>query len=273
MVIRAWTAPQATGVLIERERAIGLSDHSTPNHDHGMRDADGQARESARLRLGVVVPTLNAAGHLPACLRALGAARRPRLDLVVVDGGSSDGTAVLARRLGARVLSAPRGRGTQLAAGARMVEGDWLLFVHADTVLGAGWLDAALGFAAVPDHAERAAYFRFALDDRRAAARALEAVVVWRCRILGLPYGDQALLLARSFYERLGGFRPLPLMEDVDLVRRIGHRRLVELPIEARTSAERYRRDGYWLRSARNLLCLSGYLLGLPPRVVRRLYG
>jgi rSAM/selenodomain-associated transferase 2 len=222
----------------------------------------------------VVVPTLNAAGHLPSCLRALGAASaRTRLDLVVADGGSIDGTAEVARRLGVRVLSAPRGRGSQLAAGARAVEGDWLLFVHADTVLGTGWLDAALRFATAPALADRAAYFRFALDDPRAVARALETVVAWRCRILGLPYGDQALLIARSFYERLGGFRVLPLMEDVDLVRRIGRRRLVELPVEARTSAERYRRDGYWLRSTRNLLCLSGYLLGLPPRVVQRLYG
>ncbi|MCZ6590383.1 MAG: glycosyl transferase family 2, partial [Alphaproteobacteria bacterium] len=89
----------------------------------------------------------------------------------------------------------------------------------------------------------------------------------------GLPYGDQGLLLARELYDTLGGYRPLVLMEDVDLVRRLGRRRLVALPASARTSAERYRRSGYLVRSARNLLCLLLYRLGVPLPIVRRLYG
>ncbi|WP_119422657.1 glycosyltransferase, partial [Desertibaculum subflavum] len=182
-------------------------------------------------------------------------------------------TAAVARARGARVLTAPRGRGGQLAAGASAVRGDWLIFVHADTRLAPGWRRAVEDLAAGPDAFDRAGYFRFRLDDGAPAARRLERLVAWRSARLGLPYGDQGLFLSRALYERVGGFRPLPLMEDVDLVRRLGRRRLVALPADAVTSAERWQRGGWRLRSARNLACLSLYFLGLPPRLIARLYG
>jgi glycosyltransferase involved in cell wall biosynthesis len=166
------------------------------------------------------------------------------------------------------VVQAARGRGSQLRAGAEAVTGDWLLFVHADTRLAPGWRAAVAELAA-----DRAGYFRFRLDDGSPAARRLERRVAWRSSRFGLPYGDQGLFLSRALYEQVGGFRPLPLMEDVDLVRRIGRKRLVELPADAVTSAERWRKGGWRLRSARNLACLSLYFLGLPPRLIARLYG
>ena len=103
--------------------------------------------------------------------------------------------------------------------------------------------------------------------------RRLERLVAWRCRALALPYGDQGLLISRALYEAAGGFRPLPLMEDVDLVRRLGRRRLAALPVRAVTSAERWRREGWRRRSARNLACLSLWFLGVPPGAIKRLYG
>lgn len=102
--------------------------------------------------------------------------------------------------------------------------------------------------------------------------RVLEATVLWRCRVLALPYGDQGLLISRGFYEELGGYRAVPLMEDVDLVRRIGRRRLRALPARAVTSAEKYRRDGYLIRPLRNLLCLGLYSVGVPPRYIESIY-
>ncbi|MBX9701499.1 MAG: TIGR04283 family arsenosugar biosynthesis glycosyltransferase [Acetobacteraceae bacterium] len=218
--------------------------------------------------LTIIVPTLNAARTLPATLAACAEARA--LEHIVVDGGSQDGTAALAERLGARVVRAPRGRGVQLAAGAEAARGSWLLFLHADSRPAPGW--AAAARAAMDDPA-RAAHFTFALDDPSPQARRLERRVAWRCRRLALPYGDQGLLIARALYMAVGGYRPLPLMEDVDLVRRLGRNRLTALPAPVVTSAERWRREGWRRRSARNLFCLGLWFAGVPPRIIQRIYG
>lgn len=225
--------------------------------------------------VSVVIPTLDAAASLGATLESLAEAPAHglALEVIVSDGGSSDATLDLASRAGARVATGPRGRGRQLAAGAALATGASLLFLHADTRLEPGWAGVVAGFLAEPENAARAGYFRLMLDDADPAARRLERLVGWRCRRLGLPYGDQGLLLSRTLYDSVGGYRPLPLMEDVDLVRRLGSRRLVALPAAALTSARRYARDGYLRRSARNLLCLTLYWLGVPPRRLVGLYG
>lgn len=218
--------------------------------------------------LSIVVPALNAARYLPASLGAVAGAA----DLLVVDGGSRDDTAAVAHGLGARVIEAPRGRGPQLAAGVAATRGMWLLLLHADTNLGPGWREVARTFMERPENRDRAAYFRFTLDSAHPWASRLERAVAWRGRVLGLPYGDQGLLIARDFLAGLGGVRPLPLMEDVDLARRIGRHRLVALDVPAVTSAARWERDGWRWRSARNLSCLALYFLGVPPDKLARFY-
>ncbi len=225
--------------------------------------------------LSIIIPTLDAAAALPATLATLAEGRERGLirEVLVVDGGSSDATVALAQQWGARVVAAPRGRGAQLAIGGAAASGAWLLFLHADTRLGPGWAAAVAAFIADAAQTDRAGYGRFRLDDAGAAARRVEAVVAWRCRVLALPYGDQGLLIAAPLYRAVGRFRPLPLMEDVDFVRRLGRRRLVALGVDAITSAARYRRGGYVRRPLRNLGCLTLYFLGLPPRVLVRLYG
>ncbi|WP_448206206.1 TIGR04283 family arsenosugar biosynthesis glycosyltransferase [Azospirillum sp. sgz302134] len=221
------------------------------------------------MSLAIVIPTLNAAATLPATLAALsweGA-------LVVADGGSTDDTRGLARAAGATVVRAPRGRGPQLATGAVAVTETWILFLHADTRLESGWRPAVERFMADPENASRAAYFRLRFACEHPAARRVERMARWRARALGLPYGDQGLLIARSLYDSVGGFAPLPLMEDVDLVRRLGRHRLCKLPVDAVTSPARYERDGWWARPLRNLACLSLYFAGVPPRLIGKLYG
>ena len=222
--------------------------------------------------VSAIIPALDAAGTLAAALAPLRAAALVG-EIVVVDGGSGDATAAIARAEGARVIQAPRGRGTQLAAGADAARGRWMLFVHADCRLGPGWEDAAGHFVAAPGAHDRAGYFDLVLDDAAPEARCIERIVAWRSRRLGLPYGDQGLVIARALYDRVGGFAPLPLMEDVDLVRRLGRRRLVALGAPCIASARRYQRDGYWRRPARNLVCLSLYFAGVPPHRIARLYG
>jgi rSAM/selenodomain-associated transferase 2 len=227
-----------------------------------------QPRPTSFPDLSVVIPTRNAAETLPATLAALGEAPR---EVIVADCGSADGTAVIAAELGARVVPAPEGRGIQLAAGVAAAEMPWLLLLHADTVLSPGWANAVAGFTAAGDAARVAGYFRFRLDDDAPDARRLERAVAWRCRWLGLPYGDQGLLIHRGLLGRLGGVPEVPLMEDVSLVRRLGRARLREIAADAVTSAAKYRRDGYLRRSARNLSILSLWFLGVPPRVLARL--
>jgi rSAM/selenodomain-associated transferase 2 len=222
--------------------------------------------------LSIVIPTLNAAETLRALLVGL-AGSAPAGEVVVADGGSRDDTVMTAERGGARVVAAPRGRGSQLAAGAAAARGEWLLFLHADCRLGAGWEEAVRGFVAAPDAAQRAGYFALALDDDAPAARRLERLVAWRCRVLALPYGDQGLLISQALYDRVGGYAPIPLMEDVDIVRRLGRARLRPIGAAITASARRYRREGYLRRSLRNLCCLSLYFLGVPPRWIARLYG
>lgn len=220
--------------------------------------------------LAAVIPTLDAAGSLA---RTLAALHGRVAEVIVADGGSTDATRSLAEAAGARVLAAPRGRGSQIAAGVAAAAAPWLLVLHADTIPGPGWAEAAGAFMADPANAERAAHFRFALDDAAPQARRLERAVAWRCRALGLPYGDQGLLISRAFLDRLGGFRPVPIMEDVDLVRRIGRARIVGLDVPFVTSAARWREGGWWRRSARNLACLALWFAGLPPERIAALYA
>jgi rSAM/selenodomain-associated transferase 2 len=216
--------------------------------------------------IDVVIPTLNAARSLARTLDSLRGE-----SITVCDGGSRDDTTTIARQAGANVVVTEPGRGRQLADGAAAGSAPWLLFLHADTVLSAGWAAAARQFMTTT--APKAGYFRLRFASADPRARRLERLVAWRCRTFGLPYGDQGLLIERGFYRRIGGFRALPLMEDVDLVRRIGRRNLVALDADAVTSAERYERDGWLARPMRNLGCLALYFAGLSPTVIRRLYG
>jgi len=222
------------------------------------------------LSVSAIIPALNAAASLPATLAVL---RGQVAEIIIADGGSSDGTMELAEAAGAGVISAPRGRGPQLRAAAEAATQPWLLALHADTRPGPGWQDAVAGFIALRENRTKAAHFRFALDDAAPEARRLEAMVAWRCHWLGLPYGDQGLLIARDFYQALGGYEPVPLMEDVALIRRIGRKRLRALPVEFITSAEKWQRDGWYARSARNLFCLSLWFVGVTPERIAQVYA
>ncbi|NKB44830.1 MAG: glycosyltransferase [Alphaproteobacteria bacterium] len=222
--------------------------------------------------LSIVIPTLNAAAWLSACLTAV--TQWPEtMRLVIVDGGSDDDTVKIAHDAGATVLPSDAGRGRQLSRGGAAANGRWLLFLHADTILQDGWVNEVRAFIKDKANQQRAAAFRFELDDAALQARRVERMVAWRCRALGLPYGDQGLLIHREFYKQLGGYRSLPLMEDVDLVRRIGKKHIHILEAAAVTSAERFRRNGWWARPSRNLFCLFLYICGIPPRWIVRLYG
>jgi rSAM/selenodomain-associated transferase 2 len=228
--------------------------------------------------ISVVIPSFNAEATLGQTLAALVPAVVDGVvqEAIIVDGGSTDETAAIAEAAGTRLIRSQRGRGAQLQAGAAAARGDWLLFLHADTVLEPGWAEEAESFmerVATGRRAPAAATFRFALDDQGLMPRLLEWLVGLRCLLFALPYGDQGLLIPRDLYRASGGFRPLPLMEDVDLVRRLKRSQRVMLHSRAVTSGARYRNEGYVARSLRNLCCITLYYLRVPTRVLARLYG
>ena len=192
-------------------------------------------------------------------------------ELIVVDGESRDATPVVARLHGARVVSSPPSRGGQLQRGAKLAQGHRLVFVHADSRLAGGAQLSRLLRRLPPGQAH---CFRLKVDDPHPCFRVLEWLVAMRTAVLGLPYGDQGLVLERHLYERCGGFQDLPLMEDVDLVLRLrpwgGVR---QLPCSIRTSARRWRRHGLLRTSLGNMiLMLRWRVLGEDGATLKRSY-
>lgn len=223
--------------------------------------------------LSIIIPTYQAAiplGRTLTPLQSIG--ENDHLEIIVSDGGSSDATIRIARAFGVRTIDSSKGRGKQLQAGADAAHEEWMLFLHADTQLESNWWQEVHKFITNKGNLYHAAYFLFSLDDSNPQARRIEKAVDWRCQMLGLPYGDQGLLISRAFYDYLGGFHDFPLMEDVDFIRRIGSHRLHCLPVNATTSADRYRRDGYIKRPFKNLCCLGLYYLGVSPETIVKIY-
>jgi len=223
--------------------------------------------------IAVVIPTLNPGCRFGEALVALapGAVEGLVKDVVVADAGSTDRTLELAEAAGCRVVTTEKGRGAQLIAGAAAAKGEWLLFLHADTVLKLGWVEAV--GRQMERQPDKAGYFRLRFDDPSTTARLWEQAVAARCALFGLPYGDQGLLISRALYDEAGGYPDWPLMEDVELVRRIGPRRLARIDAVAETDAEKFRRDGWIRRSARNVRFLLAWKFGADPRGLAQRYG
>lgn len=216
----------------------------------------------------VVIPVLLDAEAVATVLPQIPAS--PDIEVVIVDGAQDprlDGLAT--SHGGARVRRAPAGRGRQMNAGAEGASGEWLLFLHADSVLPEGWSSAVANL----DAAVVGGWFRFALDDGAWQARVIERLVAWRVRCLRLPYGDQGFFVRRRLFSSLGGFAEWPLLEDVAFARRLVQAgEVAELPLALKTSARRWRRDGWFRRSTMNLIIVALYFLGVSPTRLARWY-
>ena len=221
--------------------------------------------------LTIIIPTLNAEATLGATL-----ATTSGTGVVVADGGSTDDTCNIARELGARVVEGPPGRGRQLADGAEnaITNGaTWLLFIHADSELSPNWASSVAKFMAKPENNRRGAYFKLAFTAGGKDAIRVAGLANWRAKNLGLPYGDQGLLISVEHYKKIGGFnQAMDLMEDVDMARRVGKKNLTGLDAVIATSPMRYQRDGWWARPTRNLVCLLLYYAGANQATLKGLY-
>jgi rSAM/selenodomain-associated transferase 2 len=228
----------------------------------------GQSSDQKRCLLSVIVPTLDEEATLPALLACLGSAD----EVLVVDGGSEDGTADLAREAGARVLESERGRGRQLALGAAQARGELLLFLHADSRLGKG----ALGEVRTAFGNQNLAYagLNQRIDHPGRLYRWIEAAANGRVR-RGMVYGDSGLCVRRSAYAAVGGFGEQPLFEDLDLSQRLrehGQGTWIEAA-ELVISARRWEREGIFSRSAKNWALTAAFRLGVDPGRLVRYYS
>lgn len=219
----------------------------------------------------IVIPVLNDAAALASLLPTMPV--DPAREIIVVDGSEARDPAMDALRgqysRVTWVRSAP-GRGGQMNQGARLARSRWLVFLHADTRLGMGWMDLLRQLDDRPQIVGGS--FRFALDSPAHWARWIEWGTRIRVRLFGLAYGDQALFVRRTVFEELGGYRDLALMEDVDFIRRLRRRGpLVHADVPAVTSARRWERDGWVRRTVENWVLVAQFLAGQPPdRLARR---
>ena len=214
--------------------------------------------------ISIVIPTLDVADRIGPCLGALAEGLHEGLihELILSDGGSIDQISEVADAVGARLITAPRGRGAQLSAGAGEARGPWLLLLHADSELQEGWTGAVRHH--LRQHPERAGYFRLRFSARGPMAHLTSGWANMRARWLGLPFGDQGLLVPSAMLQEVGGVPDLPLMEDVALARRL-RGRLRRLDAEIVTSAERYQKNGWLRQGVGNLWRQVRFLCGARP--------
>lgn len=213
--------------------------------------------------ISVVVPTLNEAATIKETIsQAKKSSRDTKVEIIVADGGSTDATMEIASSGGAKVIWTAGGRSCQMNAGAKVARGDVLLFLHADTRLPDGFDLLVLQTLATPGVVAGA--FELKIDGQRWGLRLVEKGVNWRSRLLGMPYGDQAIFLPTSVFWQLGGFRELPIMEDFELVLRLRRLGLVGIaPAPVVTSARRWLALGVVKTTAINQLIILGYYLGV----------
>ena len=222
-------------------------------------------------KLSVVVPMLNESDTIAGTLNALRRSARTA-EIIVVDGGSSDASVAIARPLCNILIAAPRGRASQMNAGARTSRGDTLVFVHADTIVPRTF--AANIAWALSDPAVVGGRFDVRLDATTLPYRIIGAMISLRSRITRTGTGDQAIFVRREVFDRIGGFPDLDLCEDLEFTRRLKREgRVVCLRTRVITSARRWARDGVIRTVVRMWLIRAMYLIGVPTARLKRMYA
>ena len=222
-----------------------------------------ESNSTAIKRITIIIPTLNEANAVRETITRL--PKSEQVEIVVVDGGSSDGTAELARKLGVRVLSTAPSKAEQMNAGAAEARGEVLLFLHADTRLPVKFEEKVLTAAARQGFCSGA--FSLSIDSEDWGLRIIERVANWRTRFFKMPYGDQALFVSRKLFHEIGGFADYPIMEDFDLIRRLKKKGTITiLPESVKTSPRRWQNFGVFKTWLLNQIIIGAYFIGIPPQ-------
>lgn len=222
---------------------------------------------SSQFTVSVIIPTLNEADTIKDALISVGRGG----ELIVVDAGSHDSTIKIASGFTEKVILSERGRGSQLDRGAREAKGDVLLFLHADTKLPEDWKNQVAGVLKGDEVVGGG--FRLKIDSRKICFRIMEKIINWRSKHLGLIYGDQAIFARRDAFFAVGGFMGLPLMEDVDFIKRLkGKGTVVLLDADVSTSSRHWEKKGILMTTLRNWIFLGFYSLGVSPEKLYKWY-
>jgi rSAM/selenodomain-associated transferase 2/rSAM/selenodomain-associated transferase 1 len=213
--------------------------------------------------ISIIIPAFNEADTITGTLSPL--AHRDGVEVIVVDGGSTDDTADLAASLGAKVMIASPSKAVQMNAGAAVAAGNVFLFLHADTQLPKKFEEAVI--EGLQQTGAAAGAFQLRIDSDRRSLRWIERVANWRSRRLQAPYGDQAIFLTKALFQKIGGFADMPIMEDYELIRRLRKKgKIVILPESVRTSPRRWLNFGIFRTWLVNQLIICGFYLGIAPQ-------
>ncbi len=219
--------------------------------------------------ISIIIPALNEGKYIGRTLQRVHQATG--VEVIVVDGGSTDDTVRQSTAAGARGLVVRGGRARQMNAGAQAAQGEILFFLHADTVPPPGFEQAIR--VALKEPQVAAGAFRLEIVGKSPGLRLIERLTDWRSRWLSLPYGDQGLFLRADLFREMGGFPDLPIMEDLVMARRLrGHGRIVTLLPAVATAGRRWQALGIWRTTLINQIMLAGYYLGVDPAVLARWY-
>ena len=202
-------------------------------------------------KISIIIPTINEANNLPLLLSDLSIIQKEG-EILIVDCGSKDQTIDIAKIYGAKVYkSQERNRGLQLDLGAKNSTGDWLIFLHADTRLTHDWFTKIK--SVFKENINYIYFFKFKINDKKITYRILEVFVNFRSHYFKQPYGDQGLIIHKSIYLKNNGFKKIPLMEDVDFLRRLNNKKdLRELNLPIFTSSRKWERTNIFIQAIKN---------------------